>query len=144
MGKMIDIETSFKGYLAEPDGNVRGGVIVIHEVWGLVDQTKSVADRLAAEGYVALAPDLLSDTEIAEAATPAMQEALFDPERRNGVQTQLRQLMAPMMAPEFGARTLAKVRHTFDALYDLDGVDGRVAVWGFCFGGTYTSFPGGR
>ncbi|HET7295463.1 MAG TPA: dienelactone hydrolase family protein [Vicinamibacteria bacterium] len=48
------------GYLAEPRaGSARGrGVIVIQEWWGLNDDIRSVADRLAAEGYEALAPDL--------------------------------------------------------------------------------------
>lgn len=47
--------------LAIPDG--RGphpGVLVIHEVFGLNDDMRRVADRLAAAGYAAIAPDLLS------------------------------------------------------------------------------------
>ncbi|HZW35314.1 MAG TPA: dienelactone hydrolase family protein, partial [Candidatus Deferrimicrobiaceae bacterium] len=35
-------------------------VIVIHEVFGLTDWIRAVADRLAAEGFIAMAPDLLS------------------------------------------------------------------------------------
>lgn len=34
------------------------GVVIIHEWWGLNDQIKHVADRIAEEGYVAIAPDL--------------------------------------------------------------------------------------
>ncbi|SHN46333.1 dienelactone hydrolase family protein [Cryptosporangium aurantiacum] len=46
------------GYLARPaDGN-GPGVLVLPAWWGLVGQIKSVADRLAGEGFVALAPDL--------------------------------------------------------------------------------------
>jgi carboxymethylenebutenolidase len=46
-----------QGYLAEPE--TRGpGVIVIQEWWGLVDHIKAVADRFAAAGFTALAPDL--------------------------------------------------------------------------------------
>ena len=45
------------GYLATPKG--RGpGVVVIQEYWGLVPHIESVCDRFAAEGFVALAPDL--------------------------------------------------------------------------------------
>ena len=45
------------GYLAKPDG--RGpGVVVIQEWWGLVPHIEQIADRLAGEGFVALAPDL--------------------------------------------------------------------------------------
>jgi carboxymethylenebutenolidase len=46
------------GYLATPAQGKGPGVIVIQEWWGLVGHIKDVADRFAAEGYVALAPDL--------------------------------------------------------------------------------------
>ena len=43
---------------ARPDGEPVGGVVVIHEIWGLVDHITGIADRFAAAGYLALAPDL--------------------------------------------------------------------------------------
>jgi len=46
------------GYLALPKSGSGPGVIVIQEWWGLTDHIADVADRLAAEGFVALAPDL--------------------------------------------------------------------------------------
>jgi carboxymethylenebutenolidase len=46
------------GYLALPDSGKGPGVIVIQEWWGLTDHIRDVADRLAAQGFVALAPDL--------------------------------------------------------------------------------------
>lgn len=47
------------GFLARPKQSGRyPAVIVIHEIWGLVDHIKDVANRLAHEGYVALAVDL--------------------------------------------------------------------------------------
>ncbi|HUY97944.1 MAG TPA: dienelactone hydrolase family protein [Verrucomicrobiae bacterium] len=46
------------GYLSVPEAGPGVGVIVIQEWWGLVDQVKRVADRLAAAGFTALAPDL--------------------------------------------------------------------------------------
>ncbi|WP_026819886.1 dienelactone hydrolase family protein [Arthrobacter castelli] len=46
------------GYLAVPDSGSGPGIIVIQEWWGLTDHIRNVADRLAAEGFVALAPDL--------------------------------------------------------------------------------------
>ena len=46
------------GYLAELEGAPRAGVVVIQEWWGLNDDIRSIADRIAAEGYLALAPDL--------------------------------------------------------------------------------------
>jgi carboxymethylenebutenolidase len=46
------------GYLALPASGSGPGVIVIQEWWGLTDHIVNIADRLAAEGFVALAPDL--------------------------------------------------------------------------------------
>src|SRR5437899_774078 len=50
------------GYLATPPSGSGPGVIVIQEWWGLTDHIADVADRLAAEGFVALAPDLYGGT----------------------------------------------------------------------------------
>src|SRR5262245_63421044 len=52
-------EDEVKGFLAMPEG--KGpfpGIVVIQEWWGLNDWIKDNAKRLAAQGYVALAPDL--------------------------------------------------------------------------------------
>lgn len=60
MGQMIDFPANggtCSGYLAAPDDK-GPGIVVIQEWWGLVDHIKDVCDRLAAEGFVALAPDL--------------------------------------------------------------------------------------
>jgi carboxymethylenebutenolidase len=46
------------GYLALPASGSGVGVIVLQEWWGLVPHIKTVVDRLAEAGYVALAPDL--------------------------------------------------------------------------------------
>lgn len=52
----IDIQNV--GYLATPAAGTGPGVIILQEWWGLVPHIKSVADRFAEAGYVALAPDL--------------------------------------------------------------------------------------
>lgn len=50
---------SFDAYLVKPRGKgPYPAIVVIQEWWGLNDQIKGVADRLSAEGYVAIAPDL--------------------------------------------------------------------------------------
>jgi len=46
------------GYLAKPPSGSGPGVLVIQEWWGLDDDLKKMADKLAASGFVALAPDL--------------------------------------------------------------------------------------
>nr|WP_315236571.1 dienelactone hydrolase family protein [uncultured Albidiferax sp.] len=47
-----------QGYLAEPSTSNAPAIVVIQEWWGLNDQIKGVADRLAAAGFQALVPDL--------------------------------------------------------------------------------------
>ena len=50
---------SVNGYLAEPkQGAAAPGIVVIQEWWGLNDQIRGVADKIAAAGYRALVPDL--------------------------------------------------------------------------------------
>jgi carboxymethylenebutenolidase len=46
------------GYLAKPESGAGPGVLVIQEWWGLDDHMADIVDRLAGEGFVALAPDL--------------------------------------------------------------------------------------
>ena len=46
------------GYLSLPEGNIKGGVILIHEWNGLSQRIRETADAFAAEGYAALAADL--------------------------------------------------------------------------------------
>lgn len=59
------------GYLAVPESKRGPGVIVIQEWWGLTDQIAGVADRLAAEGFVAFAPDLFGGRVTHDAADGA-------------------------------------------------------------------------
>lgn len=49
---------TFQGYLAVPPGGSGPGVLVLHAWWGLTPVFRDVCDRLAAAGFVALAPDL--------------------------------------------------------------------------------------
>ena len=59
-GEMVEFPVNgsqARGYLVVPD-DVSPGVMVIQEWWGLAPQIKGVCDQLAAEGFVALAPDL--------------------------------------------------------------------------------------
>ncbi|HEY4160644.1 MAG TPA: dienelactone hydrolase family protein [Candidatus Saccharimonadales bacterium] len=124
-------------YEAKPEGEIKGGLIVIEEVWGLTDHIKSIADRFAAEGYWVVSPELLSETHIKEHADTLMLD-LFNPEKRNEAQPKLRALMAPMQEPDFGAKTLKRVQACFDYLYAKPEVKEWVAITGFCFGGSYS------
>jgi carboxymethylenebutenolidase len=73
------------GYLAVPESGSGPGVVVIQEWWGLTDHIASVADRLAAEGFVALAPDLFGGkvAHDADEATKLMMELPVDQAARD-------------------------------------------------------------
>ena len=61
MGETVEFQSNgnqASGYLATPSEGAGPGVIVIQEWWGLNDQIRGVCDRLAGEGFTALAPDL--------------------------------------------------------------------------------------
>ncbi len=75
MGKSVSFNrpdgAALQGYLAEPaDPAVAAhapGLVVIQEWWGLNDQIRGVADRMAAAGYRALVPDLYRGKSTVEA-----------------------------------------------------------------------------
>ena len=61
MGENVEFPSngiSAEGYLASPAEGTGPGIVVIQEWWGLVPHIRDVCDRFAAEGFVALAPDL--------------------------------------------------------------------------------------
>jgi carboxymethylenebutenolidase len=110
MDSLTDLD-AMDGYLARPstDGPWPG-VIVVHEWWGLDEQTKSIADRLAGVGYLSIAPDLFHG-ELA------------------GDREQAARLVEKHSAAE---RDLVKV---FDSLKQDKECSGTVGCVGFCFGG---------
>lgn len=141
MGEMIELEAAgkkFPVYVVKPQTETKGGLIVIHEVWGLVDHIKAVADRFAAEGYTVVSPNLLSETGITNELAGELQQELFDPERRAQAQPKLRELMAPIQAPGFAEETTKKVQECYNYLSNQGGVGEKIGITGFCFGGTYS------
>jgi carboxymethylenebutenolidase len=68
MGATIEFKSngsSCGGYVARP-AEPAPAVVLIQEWWGVVDQIKGVADRLAAEGFVVLVPDLYHGAKASE------------------------------------------------------------------------------
>ncbi|HEV8605729.1 MAG TPA: dienelactone hydrolase family protein [Tepidisphaeraceae bacterium] len=65
-GEFVDIavpnaKVPLKSYIVYPESKEKAPVvIVIHEIYGLSDWIRSVADQLAADGFIAIAPDLIS------------------------------------------------------------------------------------
>jgi carboxymethylenebutenolidase len=104
-----------RGYLAYPAaGGPFGAVIVVHENRGLNAHTKDVARRVALEGFVALAPDFLSDL----GGTPADEEAA-------------RPMFQQLPAGDVAANGVA----TIAWLKTHDRSNGKVGAMGFCWGG---------
>ena len=56
--EMIEVPGGMPALLARPEGGPQAAVLVIQEAFGLNNHIRDVARRIAAEGYVALAPDL--------------------------------------------------------------------------------------
>jgi carboxymethylenebutenolidase len=113
MGEMTILNT-VSGYLARPFGKSPfPALIVIHEWWGLDEQTKSIADRFAAEGYLAFAPDLYHG-ERASLGDTATAAALKD---------------------KYLQSAADDLEQVFDGLLSHPDSTGRVGSVGFCFGG---------
>ena len=119
MGKMIRLKArdghELDAYVAEAEGEAKGGVVVVQEIFGVTNHIKRVADRFAAEGYRVVAP------------------AMFDRVER-GVTLEYseiekgREYMRQLQWPSTLADVEAAVKEARGA--------GRVAVVGYCWGGT--------
>ncbi|WCB95306.1 Carboxymethylenebutenolidase [Baekduia alba] len=120
MGKMISFATadgSADGHLAEAAPG-SPAVVVLQEWWGLTPHIKEVADRFAAAGFTALAPDLYHG------------ETVGHPDDAK------RMMMALSMD-----RAAVELRGAVDLLLDLPTVSGdHVGAVGFCLGGGLALF----
>jgi len=102
-------------------------VVVIHEIFGMSDWVQQLTDELAEAGYIAIAPDLLSGmgpngggtAEIAATGNSAVGQAI-------------RALPPDQVAADLNAVS--------DYVAALPAANGKVAVAGFCWGGTQTFF----
>lgn len=111
----------FAGYLARPKSGKGPGVIVIQEIFGINANVRAVADRLADEGFVALAPDLFWRQE---------------PGVDLNSQTEEGWKRAMELYQGFDVdKGIEDLIATLDHLRKLDGVNGKVGCQGYCLGG---------
>jgi carboxymethylenebutenolidase len=111
-----------RGYLSVPASGRGRGVIVIQEWWGLVDHIRDVCDRMAREGFVALAPDLYRG------------ERTSDPDAAGRL---MMDLEIPRAANDLDA--------TATTLLGRDEVSGaRLGAMGFCMGGQLALYAATR
>jgi len=145
IGNMIGIHQQagvIEAYMSVPDKlyTFKGAVIVAHEIWGLTEHIKQVADRIALQGYYVLAPDLYSGKGIDRKMTADLERALFDKNDRVRYEAQpkLRALIAPTQTPQFTTLALNRLQSCFEYMYNQPLVHQKVAMVGFGLGGTYT------
>lgn len=124
-------------YIAGEEKPRHGAVILIHEVWGLTPHIRNITDRLAAEGYLVIAPDLISHTGITKKIDQSIMAQAADPKTRDEAQKKMREAMAPIRSPEFGKETIERLKVVYAYLKSEFGAE-KIAVIGFCFGGTYS------
>ena len=132
--------TPFDVEVLRPVGEPVGGLVVIHEIWGLVPHIVDVAERFAAQGYLVVAPDILSHGGVAPALGSELFALMNDPDEevRVAAQPRMREAMSAIRSPDYATWAVGALRRVVDWLADQPGVDGRIGVLGFCFGGTYT------
>jgi len=98
-------------------------VLVIHEIFGLSDWVRGVADQLAEAGYIAIAPDLLSGGAPNGGGTSEFAG-------RDAVTTAVSSLPADQVTADLNA--------VADYVAKLPACNGKLAVGGFCWGGGQT------
>ncbi|SRR5690554_389909 len=116
----LDGDGSFAGYCARPTGSPRAAIVVIQEIFGVNAGIRQKCDKLAADGYLALAPDLFWRLQPGVELDPDI-EAQFE---------QALELMGRFDQDQGVADIEATIRHVRDQL----GVD-KVGVVGYCLGG---------
>lgn len=126
-GEWVDVEvaegSTVKTWVVYPErSDDAGAVIVIHEIFGLTDWARAVADQLAADGFIALAPDLLTGKGPDGGGT----ESLGD---------RVREVIRELEPAEVNTRLDAVRAYALE----LPAANGRVGAVGFCWGGS-TSF----
>lgn len=109
-------------FVAYPEKNKKTpAVVVIHENRGLTDWARSFADQIAGEGYIAIAPDLLSNFSDSVKRTSDFADS---DKARNALY---------LLKPEQITKDLDA---TVDYVSKLPSCNGKVIVVGFCWGGS--------
>jgi carboxymethylenebutenolidase len=127
MGQTVELTAAdghrLSGYLAEPAGKPRGGIVVIQEIFGVTRHIRAVADQYAAAGFLALAPALFDRVERnVDVPYTDMQKAFG-----------YMQKMQNDLVMQDLAAAIARV-----------GIAGKVGVVGYCWGGTMAYLAAAR
>lgn len=117
----LDGEGRFNAYVAEPQGAPRGAIVVIQEIFGVNPGIRQKCDGLAAQGYLAIAPDLFWRLE------PGVE---LDPD----VPEQFQRALA-LMGKFDQDLAIRDLEATIRAARARLGDGGKVGVVGYCLGG---------
>ncbi|WP_375577672.1 dienelactone hydrolase family protein [Marivirga tractuosa] len=113
---------TLKAFVVYPEVSEKAKtVIVIHENRGLTEWVRNVADQLAEKGFIALAPDMLSDFSEEYSQTS---EFPTSDDARNAIYE-----LEPRLVTSY-------LNNSFKYLKNLPAGNGEVAVIGFCWGGS--------
>jgi carboxymethylenebutenolidase len=123
-GEWVDLkqgDRTVKAFVVYPEVKTKApAVLVIHEIFGLTDWARNLADELAEAGYIAIVPDLLSapdkDTQSYSDQGAAIKAVSA--------------LKAPQMFADLDAAA--------DYVTKLPACDGTLAVTGYCWGGGWS------
>ncbi|WP_247517429.1 dienelactone hydrolase family protein [Bradyrhizobium sp. 190] len=119
----IEIGNSYMGgYLAVPSEKPRGGLIVMQEIFGVTPAMRAIADDFAAEGFVALVPDIYW----------RMQRDLDLGNGEDPTQRQLAVEFSNRFDEGLGTNDLVA---SLDWLADCSSLKGKPGIIGFCLGG---------
>ena len=129
MGETIRVAAAdgeFEAYLAAPASGRGPAVAVVSTIFGIEDDVKGYADRLAADGYVAAVPNVFWRVE--DSALLPSDVKADDPIFQRAVARAMRLDID---------KSMADVGEVLAALRARPDCNGRAAVMGFCWGGRY-------
>jgi carboxymethylenebutenolidase len=133
MRQAIDIQTeggAFSAYVAKPAQMPAPVVVVLHEVFGVNEDIRLTCRELAAEGFIAIAPDLFWRQERGVDLNTWSKD-----EWKKGL------ALYTAYDRETGVRDVVA---TVRAAQQIDGATGKVGVMGFCLGGLMTYLAAAR
>jgi len=147
---------SYRARPAAPEGPLPA-VLLVQEIWGVNEYIRDVAERFAASGYLALAPDLYSVGERPPEFAPERIEGAKrlmdsmppanwgDPDQRQravaalpeGEREQVGATLGALFAPRDAGGQVRVLRDAVRALLNDEQCDGHIGTVGWCMGGTY-------
>ena len=128
MGQFTNLSAAdgftFPAYVAQPAAKPRGAVVVVQEIFGVNSHIRSVADRFAEQGYLAVAPATF------ERVKPGVDLGYSESDMNAGFALKTAVDALP------GAGVLQDIQAAIDHAAQVSG--GKVGIIGFCWGGLLT------